>query len=175
MSCGVGHRRSSDPTLLWLWCRPAATALIGSLAWEPPYASGVVLEMAKRQKKKDKKKLQAVFTACLPSSLSFFRSVKHMFGSLIIINDLCKVLKHRDRKFPQQEVCSFAKNHLCCYDLLWKAKKNTACSGQQLSGQTLVWVFQLQNDAHLTVPPSLSVLPAFGRSRLPPPPQSPGF
>ena len=27
-----------DLALLWLWCRPAATALIGPLAWEPPYA-----------------------------------------------------------------------------------------------------------------------------------------
>ena len=32
-----------DPVLLWLWCRPAATALIGALAWEPPYAMGVAL------------------------------------------------------------------------------------------------------------------------------------
>ena len=36
MSCGVGHRRSSDLVLLWLWCRPASVALIGLLAWEPP-------------------------------------------------------------------------------------------------------------------------------------------
>ena len=41
--------------LLWLWHRPAATALIRPLAWEPPYATGVALEMAKRQKKKKKK------------------------------------------------------------------------------------------------------------------------
>ena len=26
MSCGAGHRRSSDLALLWLWCRPAAAA-----------------------------------------------------------------------------------------------------------------------------------------------------
>ena len=31
----------SDMVLLWLWDRPAATALIQFLAWEPPYASGV--------------------------------------------------------------------------------------------------------------------------------------
>jgi len=36
MSCGVGHRCSSDLVLLWLWCRPAATAPIRPLAWEPP-------------------------------------------------------------------------------------------------------------------------------------------
>ena len=48
MSCGVGQRCSSDP--MWLWCRPAATALIPPLGWEPPYARGVAL---KRQKKKD--------------------------------------------------------------------------------------------------------------------------
>ena len=32
----VGHRRSLDSMLLWLWCRPAATAPIEPLAWEPP-------------------------------------------------------------------------------------------------------------------------------------------
>ena len=28
VSCGIGHRHSSDPVLLWLWCRQVATALI---------------------------------------------------------------------------------------------------------------------------------------------------
>ena len=46
-----------DPALLWLWCRPAAIAPIRPLAWEPPYAAEVALEMAKRQKKKKKKEL----------------------------------------------------------------------------------------------------------------------
>ena len=49
MSCGVGHRGGLDPTLLWLWHRPAATAPIRPLAWEPPYAAGAALEKAKRQ------------------------------------------------------------------------------------------------------------------------------
>ena len=44
MSCGAGHRHGSDLTLLWLWRRPAATAPIQLLAWEPPYASGAVLK-----------------------------------------------------------------------------------------------------------------------------------
>ena len=48
MSCGVGYRRGSDPALLWLWCRPAATAPIRPLAWEPPYAMGAAVQMAKR-------------------------------------------------------------------------------------------------------------------------------
>ena len=39
-SCGVGHRCVSDPTLLCLSCRPAATAPNSLLAWEPPYAMG---------------------------------------------------------------------------------------------------------------------------------------
>ena len=46
----------SCPTLLWLWCRPAAVALTGPLAWEPPYAVGAALEKAKRAKKKKEKK-----------------------------------------------------------------------------------------------------------------------
>ena len=56
MSCGVGHRRGSDPELLWLWHRPAATAPIRLLAWEPPYATRAAQEMEKRQKKKRKEK-----------------------------------------------------------------------------------------------------------------------
>ena len=51
MNCGVGRRCSSDPVLLRLWCRPAATALIRPLAWEPPYAMGAALKDKKRKKK----------------------------------------------------------------------------------------------------------------------------
>ena len=49
MHCGAGHRYGLDPALLWLWHRPAAVALIRSLAWEPLYAMEAAL---KRQKKK---------------------------------------------------------------------------------------------------------------------------
>ena len=52
MSCGVGRRRSLDPVLLWLWCRPVAMAPIRPLVWEPPCAMGVAPEKAKRQKNK---------------------------------------------------------------------------------------------------------------------------
>ena len=52
VTCGAGHRLGLDPALLWLWCRPAATAPTGPLAWEPPYATGAALEKAKRRKKK---------------------------------------------------------------------------------------------------------------------------
>ena len=51
LSCGVGCRRGSDTALLWLWRRPAATAPIRPLAWEPPYAVGAALEKTKRQNK----------------------------------------------------------------------------------------------------------------------------
>ena len=51
MSCGVGQRRSLDLELLWLWCRPAAMALIRPLVWEPPYATGVALKRQKTRKK----------------------------------------------------------------------------------------------------------------------------
>ena len=51
MSCGVGLRCSSDPVLLWLWCRQAAIAQIQPLAWEPPYAAGVALKKSIKKKK----------------------------------------------------------------------------------------------------------------------------
>ena len=56
MSCGVGYRCGSDPALLWLWRRPAATAPIRPLAWEPPYAVGAAQEKAKDKKKKKKER-----------------------------------------------------------------------------------------------------------------------
>ena len=56
MSCGVGHRHSLYLALLWLWCRPAAAALIRPLAWEPPYAMGEALKKTRDKKKKKKKK-----------------------------------------------------------------------------------------------------------------------
>ena len=53
MSCGVGHRGDSDPTLLWVWCRLAATTLIRPLPWEPLYAVSTAL---RRQKNKQTNK-----------------------------------------------------------------------------------------------------------------------
>ena len=53
MSCGVGHRQGSDPTLLWLWCRPAAIAPIQPLAWKLPYATGTA------EKKNEKNKTES--------------------------------------------------------------------------------------------------------------------
>ena len=44
LSCGVDCRHSLDPTLLWLWYRLAAAALIRPLAQELPYAIVVALK-----------------------------------------------------------------------------------------------------------------------------------
>ena len=88
MLCGVGHQHGSDPTLLWLWCRPGAIALIGLLDWEPPSAVGTAL---KRQRppppkktkktnqttKKLKQKIDLIFQ--LPLS-------KHFISKLFIFN-----------------------------------------------------------------------------------------
>ena len=40
VGCGVACRHGSDPELLWLWCRPGATAPSRPLAWELPHAAG---------------------------------------------------------------------------------------------------------------------------------------
>ena len=50
MSCSVGCRFVLDLALLWLWCRLAAAAPIGPLAWEIPYATGAGV---KKKKKKE--------------------------------------------------------------------------------------------------------------------------
>ena len=48
MSCGVGRRCSSDPMWPWLWHRPAATAPIQPLPWEPLFAAGMALKRPKK-------------------------------------------------------------------------------------------------------------------------------
>ena len=49
MSCGVAHRHSLDPALLW--CRPVAVTLTRPVGWELPFATGSAL---KKQKKKNR-------------------------------------------------------------------------------------------------------------------------
>ena len=61
MSCGVGHRHGSDPALLWLWYRPAATALIRPLVWEPPYAGSLALKNKTNKKTNKQKHIVKVF------------------------------------------------------------------------------------------------------------------
>ena len=65
MSCGVDHRGSSDPALLWLWlwCRLAAVAAIQPLAGELPYAVSVALKSKAKGKKKKKKKKKKMETS----------------------------------------------------------------------------------------------------------------
>ena len=58
MSCGVGCRHGSDPVLLWLWRRPAATSPIRRLAWEPPYVAGSGPRKGKKTKKKKNLKIE---------------------------------------------------------------------------------------------------------------------
>ena len=47
---GVGRRRGSDHTLLWLRQSLAAVALIQPLAWELPHATGAALKKKKKRK-----------------------------------------------------------------------------------------------------------------------------
>ena len=77
MNCGVGHRCGLDLALLWLWCRLAAVALIGPLAWEPPYAVGVVL------KSTHKKKCRASLCPQIPASI-FPKTETHTDANVIL-------------------------------------------------------------------------------------------
>ena len=66
MGYDIGQRPSWDLALLWLWYRPAATASIQPLTWEPPYAAGVAL---KYQKKKKKKPFGSYIAQCIANQL----------------------------------------------------------------------------------------------------------
>ena len=58
--------------MLWLWCRPAATAPVRPLAWEPPYAAAVAL---KRPNKKSKRVTCGAFTILYTPHLCLTRDL----------------------------------------------------------------------------------------------------
>ena len=69
-NCDISHRGCSDLVLLWLWCRPAAVALIEPLAWEFPYASGTALK--RKKKKRERLSSIRVVKGILAQNLQFF-------------------------------------------------------------------------------------------------------
>ena len=52
MNCGVGCRRGSDTVLLWMWCRPVATAPIRPQPGKLHMPRGAALENDKKKTKK---------------------------------------------------------------------------------------------------------------------------
>ena len=77
MSCGVSHRRGSDPALLRLWCRLVAIALFPPLAWELPYAMGLAL---KRQIKKERKKSVLLSSYTVGGTVSWWSHYGRQYG-----------------------------------------------------------------------------------------------
>ena len=59
VNCGVSRRHGSDPVLLWLWCRPAATAPI-----RPPSLGTSTCCECSPQKTKKKKQKRSEFINC---------------------------------------------------------------------------------------------------------------
>ena len=97
MSCGVGHRYGSDLELLWLWCRLVATALIGPLAWEHPYASGAAL----KKKRQIKTSLCCTPFSTLPQALH--PESKGHVGTPVGLRDTPKIIL----RFPEFFFLSF--------------------------------------------------------------------
>ena len=86
MSCGVGRRRGSDPTLLWLWRRPVATAPIQPLAWEPPYAVGKALKI--KNKIKLKTELSVTFSLLVIDEKNFSVFLSLILCELVLLRNL---------------------------------------------------------------------------------------
>ena len=77
----------SDP--VWLWRRPAATAPIPLLAWEPPYAAGAALKRQNRLKKK-KSQHQCANSMATLQGISLERGVQRQTPSLHPILTGCR-------------------------------------------------------------------------------------
>ena len=81
MICGVGHRCGSDPVLLWLWCRPAATALIRL----PSLGTFICCRCGpKKIKKKNRKYMYGLTVTCY--SMHFLLFIQKIF---IVCSSMC--------------------------------------------------------------------------------------
>ena len=89
MSCGVDHRCSSDPTLLWLWCRLAVIAP----DWTPSLGTSICHRCSPKKTKKKKVLGQCWLlpspcteppVTCAPPALRFMttENLKHRSFSL---------------------------------------------------------------------------------------------
>ena len=87
MSHGVGRRCGSDLIFSGCAARPAAVALIGPLAWEPPYAAGVALRKTKQQQQTNSLRaithfLLSSFSINYVPCMEFSSSASLLFSSL---------------------------------------------------------------------------------------------
>ena len=115
-SCSVGWRCGSDPQLLW----PAAVALIGPLAWEPPYAMSVALKSIRKKKRKRKRKwgrqILTQYKRLIYSKTKV--AVLIIFFLMIIFSLLAQIFLNGLRK---------------------KITANLKAWGQQIPGSNVVW------------------------------------
>ena len=123
MSCGVGCRCGLDLVLLWLWCRPAATAPIWPLGWEPPYSVGAALKKDKKKKKKkrsrDKKKNLFcncmwwwMLPKCIPAIISRYKYISnHYVVHLKLIQCYMPIIYLIWKK--EGKVFSWERNKMC--------------------------------------------------------------
>ena len=90
----TGWNLGWDFMLLWLWCRPAAAAAIGSLAWKLPHATGAAL----------KKKQTICFWYCFFSEFLFsisyglLSSILEAFLSCLVFLAFCSYFRARQYK-----------------------------------------------------------------------------
>ena len=108
---------------LWLWCRPAATALIWSLAWRPPYAVGMALKKKKKKKKtKISKYIKKTQNHSFYSGKWGERSLEHMsilsllipelptYITIFILNGNSKYMTPTYVYFPRFYLCPAKRN-----------------------------------------------------------------
>ena len=123
MCCEVGHRRSSDLELLWLWHRLVATALIRPLAWQLLYAVVTALKRQKKKKKKEeeeaaeavscffgrpREKLGFLILQCTPFHLSLIYSSTNSFSYYLFIQYLLSIYYVPEAKMTAKEEKSFS-------------------------------------------------------------------
>ena len=112
VSCGVGHRWTSDLVLLGLWCRLAAVAPIQPLAWGFPYAAGVAL-----------KRLYTYIYSSLTRIL--WRSNGYALSSIKFHKNFSPVIC-----FIKALKCSFLLLFSCLFELFWlSATENLTYTG----------------------------------------------
>ena len=118
LCCGLWLQPQLDLAMVWLWCRPVATAPIQPLAWESPYVMGAAL---KRQRKKKERQENVPLFYKLPSGQTHWKARER---EILRIGGLCSgeylILEDTSERWEARKYCLWAwSSHNLSFIKVW--------------------------------------------------------
>ena len=119
--------------LLWLWCGPAATALIWPLAWEPRYAGGVALKRQNNDNNNNTNELiyKTNRSTDFKNKIIVTRGRRGIIGSLGLVYAHCRIWNGQSTETSYIYIAQGTLHSIFCGNLcgkrIWKRMDTRIC------------------------------------------------